>query len=124
MQTAREIAAGYWIAEGKRDTKKVLSFYHEDATFCPPGQKLVGHAQIGGFYDASSAEFPGLEVEITNDFTVGDQTALEWKALLTDVTGKKYIVLGVNVVKIREEKFEWVHSYFDPNILQSEESNE
>jgi len=49
---------------------------------------------------------------------------LEWKAVLTDVTGKKYIVLGVNVVKIREGKFEWVHSYFDPNILQSEESNE
>ncbi len=120
-QTARDIAAGYWKAEGERDTEKVLAFYHKDAVFCPPGQRLVGHEQIAGFYDASAAAFPGLEVAIVNDFTVGDQTALEFDAILTSVDGKKYRVLGVNIVKIREGKFESVHSYFDPNILQAEE---
>ena len=117
-KTAREIAESYWKAECERDTQKVLAHYNLDATFCPPGQKLVGHAEIATFYDASGKDFPGLEVEIVNDFTVGDQSALEWKATLTSVAGEKFTILGVNIIKIRDEKFEWVHAYFDPSVLQ------
>ncbi len=118
-QSARSIAEAYWKAECERDTEKVLAFYHEDATFCPPGQKLVGHSQIRTFYDASGLDFPGLEVEITNDFFVGDQSALEWKAVLTSVAGEKFTILGVNIIKVRDGKFEFVHAYFDPTVLQS-----
>jgi hypothetical protein len=119
MSTAREIAQEYWKAECERDTDKVLSYYNLDATFCPPGQVLVGHAEIRTFYDASGADFPGLEVEITNEFTVGDQSALEWTALLTSSTGEKFTIKGVNIIKIKNEKFEWVHAYFDPTVLQT-----
>ena len=96
-QSARSIAEAYWKAECERDTEKVLAFYHEDATFCPPGQKLVGHSQIRTFYDASGLDFPGLEVEITNDFFVGDQSALEWKAVLTSVAGEKFAMANLNL---------------------------
>lgn len=119
MSSARYIAESYWKAECQRDTEKVLSHYHEDAVFCPPGQRLVGHEQIRTFYDSSGADFPGLEVEIVNEFTVGDQCAIEWEAKLTSITGERFTVLGVNVIKIRDGKFEWVHAYFDPTVLQS-----
>ena len=49
MSTPRQIAESYWKAECERDTAKVLSHYNEDATFCPPGQCLNGHAEIATF---------------------------------------------------------------------------
>lgn len=119
MTTAREIAESYWKAECERNTEKVLEHYNTDAIFRPPGQVLIGHEQIRTFYDASGADFPGLEVEITNDFNVGNEAALEWIATLTSTTGEKFTVKGVNIIKIRDNKFEWVHAYFDPTALQS-----
>lgn len=119
MKTALEVATSYWVAECERDTEKVLSFYHDDAAFCPPGQTLVGHEQIRTFYDASGADFPGLEVKIGNNFTVGDQSAIEWVATLTSKSGEEFMILGVNVIKMQGEKFKWVHAYFDPTVLQT-----
>ncbi len=118
MGTAREIAESYWKAECDRDTEKVLSHYHVDATFCPPGQILVGHEQIRTFYDASGADFPGLSVTIESEFTVGDRSAIEWTAILTSEQGEVFTVKGVNIIKISDGKFEWVHAYFDPTVLQ------
>ncbi len=119
MKSPREIAESYWKAECERDTEKVLSHYNTDATFCPPGQVLVGHEQIRTFYDGSGADFPGLEVEITHELTVGDQAALEWTALLTSTQGEKFTIKGVNIIKVRDGKFDWVHAYFDPTVLQT-----
>jgi ketosteroid isomerase-like protein len=119
MTTPRRIAESYWKAECERDLEKILRHYHSDAIFCPPGQILSGHKEIGTFYSASGSDFPGLEVEITNDFTVGDQAALEWTAELTSTTGEEFTIKGVNIIKVRDGKFEWVHAYFDPTVLQS-----
>jgi ketosteroid isomerase-like protein len=119
MRTPREIAESYWMAECERDVAKVLSHYQPDATFCPPGQILSGHDEIATFYEASGKDFPGLKVRITNDFTVGDQATLEWTANLTSVSGEEFEIKGVNVIKVRDGKFEWVHAYFDPTVLQS-----
>lgn len=119
MTTPREIAESYWKAECERDLEKILTHYHSDAIFCPPGQTLKGHAEIETFYAASGADFPGLEVEITNDFAFGAQAALEWTAKLTSTAGEEFTIKGVNIIKVRDGKFEWVHAYFDPTVLQS-----
>jgi ketosteroid isomerase-like protein len=119
MKSLREIAESYWAAECERDVAKVLSHYQPDAIFCPPGQTLKGHAEIATFYESSGRDFPGLKVRITNDFSVGDQATLEWIANLTSVSGEEFEIKGVNVIKVRYEKFEWVHAYFDPTVLQS-----
>lgn len=124
MTTPREIAASYWKAECERDLEKILSHYHPDAVFSPPGQVLNGHSEIATFYSSSGADFPGLEVEITNDFTIGNQAALEWTAILTSTSGEEFTIKGVNIIKVREGKFEWVHAYFDPTVLQSKGSHE
>ena len=118
MISAREIAESYWKAECERDTEKVLAHYHRDAIFSPPGQTLIGHEQIRTFYDSSARDFPGLAVSITHDFSVGDVSALEWTALLTSGDGQQFTIKGVNIIKVRDGKFEWVHAYFDPTVLQ------
>ena len=74
MKTPREIAESYWKAECARDTAAVLSHYHQDAVFCPPGQELKGHEQIATFYDASGESFPGLKVEILHEVRNGDES--------------------------------------------------
>lgn len=119
MKSPREIAESYWAAECERDVAKVLSHYQLDATFCPPGQILNGHTEIASFYEASGKDFPGLKVNIINEFSVGNQSTLEWIANLTSVAGDEFEIKGVNVIKVRDGKFEWVHAYFDPTVLQS-----
>jgi len=88
------------------------------ATFCPPGEKLVGHDQISTFYDASGEAFPGLKVDILHEVRNGDESCIEWYATLTDKAGNVFNIPGVNVIKIRDGKFESVHAYFDPTVLK------
>ena len=106
MKTPREIAESYWKAECARDTKAVLEHYHPDATFCPPGQKLVGHDQISTFYDASGEAFPGLKVDILHEVRNGDESCIEWYATLTDKKGNvfKNSCGGSNSIQIEIDK--------------------
>jgi len=107
MKTPREIAESYWKAECARDTKAVLEHYH------------VGHDQISTFYDASGEAFPGLKVDILHEVRNGDESCIEWYATLTDKQGNVFNIPGVNVIKIRDGKFESVHAYFDPTVLNA-----
>lgn len=110
----REIAEAYWRDEGLRDVDAVMSHYHPDAEFREPGGLVRrGHAEIREFYEASCAAYPGLWVEIVDEFVLGDRAALEWIAELTDHEGRTYPAGGVNVVAVRDGKFTSVHSYFD-----------
>jgi len=119
VPTPRDIATSYWAAECARDIPAILSHYHSDAIFCPPGQILVGHKEIETFYESSGADFPGLSVQILHEFTLGNEAALEWKAELVSTANKSYTILGVNIIKVRDGKFESVHAYFDPTVLNS-----
>lgn len=114
MPTPREVGASYWRAEESRDVEAVLAHFHSDATFHPATGPLVGHDQIRTFYDGMGDEFPGLEVSIVRDVTNGDEAALEWAAVLIDRDGNRYPIYGVNLVRIRGDKFEHVRAYYDP----------
>jgi ketosteroid isomerase-like protein len=75
---------------------------------------LSGHAEIRTFYEGMGDTFPGLDVTIVHEVHSGDEAALEWEATLTDRRGKKYLIRGVNIVRVRGERFERVTAYFDP----------
>jgi ketosteroid isomerase-like protein len=117
LTTPRAIAESYWTAECAHDIPAILSHYHDDAVFMPPGARLVGHDQIRTFYEESFRRFVGLDVTITHELSAGDQAAIEWKAVLTDAAGKNYDLFGINVIKVRSGKFEEVRCYFDPHLL-------
>jgi ketosteroid isomerase-like protein len=110
----RAVAESYWRAEERRDADAVLAHFHEDAVFHPVSGPLVGHAEIRTFYEGMGDTFPGLTVTIVHEIRSGDEAALEWEAVLTDRNGTRYPIRGVNIVRVREGKFERVNAYFDP----------
>ncbi|MCP9487472.1 MAG: nuclear transport factor 2 family protein [Gaiellaceae bacterium MAG52_C11] len=115
MQTPREVAESYWAAECRRDLDAVLSYYHEDAVVYPPaGEPLRGHPEIAPWYADEMRDYPGLEVRIAHEVSNGPEAALEWEAVLIDHDGGRHPFRGVNVVRVRNGKFETVRAYFDP----------
>ncbi len=111
------VAEAYWAAECTRDLAAVLSFFHDDAEVRPPtGPPLRGHAEIATFYADEINDYPGLEVAIVHEVTDGPEAALEWEAVLTDHGGRRHAFRGVNVVRVRDGKFEWFRAYFDPTL--------
>jgi len=116
--TPRAVAEAYWAAECTRDLAAVLAFYHEDAEVRPPiGPTLRGHVEIATFYADEIRDYPGLEVSIVHEVSDGPEAALEWEAVLTDHSGHRSAFRGVNVVRVRDGKFEWVRPYFDPTMV-------
>lgn len=90
----REVSQSYWAAEMERDVEKVLAHYHPDAVFVPNGQVLVGHDQIRTFYDESCRRFPRIEVEIVRDHHLDRRGVIEWRAVLTDSSGRRMPLVG------------------------------
>ncbi len=119
MESPREVAESYWAAECRRDLEAVLDHYHEDAVVHPPsGKPLVGREQIATFYVDEMDEYPGLEVQIVHEVSNGAEASLEWEAVLIDHAGRRHRLRGVNVVRVREGRFEWARAYFDPAMVE------
>jgi ketosteroid isomerase-like protein len=116
--TPREVAEAYWRAESTRKIDAVLEWYHDDAVVYPPdGKELRGHDQIRTFYEDELEIYPGLEVRIVHEITNGRESCLEWEAVLIDRDGARHPFRGVNVVLVRDQKFESVRAYFDPALI-------
>lgn len=115
MHTPREVSESYWAAECRRDLDGVMAHYHPDATYEGPDGLRRGHDEIRMAYEESARQYPGLEVRIVREFP-GDasSSAIEFDAVLVDPAGRRHRVRGVNVVAVRDGRFESVRSYEDP----------
>jgi hypothetical protein len=51
------------------------------------------------------------------EFPLGDRSALEFQAWLIDPAGQRFLVRGVNVVRVEDGRFLSVRSYEDPPAL-------
>jgi ketosteroid isomerase-like protein len=112
-RTPLEVSQSYWEAECRRDIDAVMAHYHLDGTYEGPDGFRRGHAEIRAGYDEHVHLYPGLEVEIVQEFPRGDWSAIEFDAAFVDHAGKRYRVRGVNVVHVRDGKFVSVRSYED-----------
>jgi ketosteroid isomerase-like protein len=120
MRTPRELSESYWAAECRRDVDAVVEHYHPDGTYEDAGGRRHGHAEIRRAYADSAREYPGLEVRIVREFTATpDCSALEYDATLIDHDGRRFRVLGVNVVVVRDDRLLSVRSYEDPPRLET-----
>ncbi|PSR19932.1 MAG: hypothetical protein C7B45_17475 [Sulfobacillus acidophilus] len=114
----QDIAEQYWRAEETRDVAAILDYYHADGELIVPEMgKLRGHSEIKLFYEASINRFPSLQVEILSGFEVGERGAFEWRARFLDHEGRQWNLQGVNVVTVRDNRFEKVHVYYDSALL-------
>jgi ketosteroid isomerase-like protein len=115
MRTPRQVSEDYWAAECRRDIDGVMAYYHPEATYEGPDGLRRGHAEVRRAYEDSARDYPGLEVRIVREFSFApDTSALEFDATLIDPVGRRFRVRGVNVVTVRDGKFESVRSYEDP----------
>ena len=115
MRTPREVSESYWAAECRRDLDTVMAHYLPDATYQDGAGLLVGDTAIRGYYEASIAAYPGLEVEILREFTrSADTSAFEVHAVLTDHDGNRSIIEGLIAITVRDGRMASIRCYEDP----------
>jgi ketosteroid isomerase-like protein len=119
VPTPREVSESYWAAECRRDIDDVLEHYHPDAVYEDSSGRYQGLAAIRGFYESSATSFPGLDVTIVGEIADGDESALEFVAVLVDLVGRRSIIRGVNLVRVRDGRFASVRSYEDPLVPEA-----
>ena len=113
-----EVVRSYWGMESKRDLAGVLACYASDAELVVPELgKLVGHAEIRRFYEASFARFPALQVELVSEVVKDQMGAFEWRSVFEDGAGGRFPLRGANVVRVLGNKMVLVHVYYDPSSL-------
>lgn len=115
--TIEEIARRYWQAEASRDVAAIMAFFTPDAEWRGPGVSARGHEEIRPFYQASAAQFPGLEVDVVRVTGGAEEAALQWRAVFTDAAGERYGVEGVNVMRTDGERISSLTTYYDPSAL-------
>ena len=89
-----------------------MAHYHPNATYQDAGGLRRGTAEIRKAYEDSARDYPGIEVTIVGEVVATpDCSALEYDAVLVDHAGRRFRVVGVNVVIVRDGKFVSVRSY-------------
>jgi ketosteroid isomerase-like protein len=110
----RALVESYFAAEMRRDVNGVLEHFHDDAVLQPPdGRRLEGGA-IRSFYDGVLESISELEVRIVSEVADGELGAIEWEAEICDADGERRSIRGVNVVRIRGDRFVRLATYFGP----------
>ena len=115
MRTPREVSESYWAAECRRDIDAIMDHYLADATYQDGAGRLVGASAIRGYYQASIADYPGLEVAILREFVqTPDTSAFEVHAVLTDHGGKRLVIEGLIAITVRDGRMASIRCYEDP----------
>jgi ketosteroid isomerase-like protein len=123
--TPGDVAENYWRIECTRDVAAILACYAPDAELVVPGLgRLVGHDAIRQFYQASVDRFPSLEVDIVSAIDAGESGAFEWRSVFKDHKGARYRSKGANIIRIRGDRFQSVHVYYDPTELDAPAAGE
>src|ERR1700727_668855 len=120
MATPRTVSESYWDAECRRAIDEVVDHYEPDGTYGGPDGLRRGHAEIRKMYEEHARSYPGVEVEILQEFPRGDSSALEFDALLVDTDGKRSRDRGATVGLGRDGRFASVRSYEDAPVPSDE----
>ncbi|MGL4256330.1 MAG: nuclear transport factor 2 family protein [Microbacterium sp.] len=122
MTSTRELQESAWDAECRRDLDALLEYFHPDAVFHPAGgAPQQGHAAIRAMTEDFYRSFPGLEIDILNQWDRGESAAIfEFRAHLTDTEGGRSTLDGVCAVEIAEGVFTAVRYYEDAPVPVAE----
>jgi methylmalonyl-CoA/ethylmalonyl-CoA epimerase len=110
---ASDRVRAYWHDESARDMPAMLEHFSVDAGVEVPGANASGVHGIEAFYQRCFDDFPGLRVNITNQFSGRGSHAFEFEAVLTDAEGVEWEVKGINVLTLRHGKIAFMRSYED-----------
>jgi len=110
---ASERIRAYWLDESARALPAILQHFGPDAVVECPGLSASGLEEVSSLYRHSLESYPGLRVEVTNQFNGRGSHAFEYEAILTDADGVEWEVKGINVVTLRDGRIQYMRSYED-----------
>lgn len=116
--TAKLIA--YWDDECARDLEKMLTHFTPDAEVVTPDGRYRGREAVAALYKKSFDTFPNLTVEVKASFAGRGAHCIEYSAVLFDADDKRWLVEGVNLLRLQDGRISYLRSFEDaPRLLPS-----
>lgn len=93
-----------------KDVDKVMEIFTDDAEIMETGLSLHGKKEIREFMEREAPKFSDYVIEKLRVFRKGNEIAVEWRNHYV-YEGKAHDILGVIIIKIRDEKIQRMDEY-------------
>jgi hypothetical protein len=113
LLAAKTRSLAYWKDECDRDLDRLLAHFTSDASVVTPNGIYSGGGAIRGLYRNSFEEYPALSVDVIDVFPGADACCIEYSAVLTDVSSRRFLVEGVNLMRMRDGWISYLRSFED-----------
>jgi hypothetical protein len=102
FSTAKARIIAYWADECARNLDRLMTHFTGDAEVVTPEGTFRGREAVASLYGKSFDSFPGLRVDVKAAFVGRDAHCFEYSAVLSDAADVRWLVEGVNLMKLEE----------------------
>jgi hypothetical protein len=113
LLAAKTRSLAYWRDECDRDLDRLLAHFTSDASVVTPDGVYSGDEAIRALYRKSFDEYPALSVDVIGLFPGVGACCIEYSAVLTDVSSRRFLVEGVNLMRMRHGLISYLRSCED-----------
>ena len=113
LSAAKARIIAYWIDECARDLDKLMTHFTPDAEVVTPEGAFRGREAVAAVYRQSFDTFPGLTVDVKASFAGRESHCIEYSAVLSDAADNRWLVEGVNVMKLKGGLISSLRSFED-----------
>jgi hypothetical protein len=113
LLAAKTRSLAYWKDECDRNLDRVLAHFTSDASVVTPDGIYSGAEAIRGWYRRSFEEYPALSVDVIELFAGVSACCIEYSAALTDVSSRRFLVEGVNLMRMKDGLISYLRSFED-----------
>jgi hypothetical protein len=113
LSTAKARIIAYWVDECARNLDKLLTHFAPDAEVVTPDDRYRGHDAVAALYQKSFDAYPGLTVDVKASFPGNDAHCIEYSAVLTDIHDHRFLVEGINLMRMRGGLISYLRSFED-----------
>jgi hypothetical protein len=113
LLAAKARGLAYWKDECDRDLDRLLAHFTSDASVVTPDGIYFGDEAIRGLYRKSFDDYPALSVDVIELFPGLVACCIEYSAVLTDVSSRRFLIEGVNLMRMRDGLISYLRSFED-----------
>lgn len=90
-----------------------MTHFTNDAEVITPDGAFRGRAAVASVYQKSFDTFPGLTVDVKAGFAGRDAHCFEYRAVLTDTDNHRWLIEGINLMKLEGGLISSLRSFED-----------